>query len=83
MNYTLNWIWNKSLKKSLYDYPSILLKQYIKTVASSNSSDIFNYDFDWYYPNSTDSIEEFKEECCKKYKNKGERKCNKCPKRRP
>ena len=52
-------------------------------MASSNSSDIFNYDFDWYFPNSTDAIEDFKEECCKKYKKKGERKCNKCPKRRP
>ena len=34
------------------------------------SSDIFNYDFGWYRPKS----KKIKEECCEKYKKKGEKK---------
>ena len=42
------------------------------------SSDIFNYDFDWYQPKSKKKV---KDECCEKYKKKGEKKCKNCPKR--
>ena len=46
-----------------------------------NSSDIFNYDFNWVKPKDKKSKGETKDECCKKYKKKGENKCKSCPKR--
>jgi len=50
-------------------------------VAKKKTSDIFNYDFDWYQPKKKKSKSKIKEECCKKYKKKGEKKCKSCPKR--
>lgn len=45
------------------------------------TSDIFNYDFDWYVPKKKKSTREVKEICCEKYLKKGEKKCKSCPKR--
>ena len=50
-------------------------------MSKSNSSDIFNYDFNWVKPKGKKSKGETKDECCKKYKKKGENKCKSCPKR--
>jgi hypothetical protein len=52
-------------------------------VANSKSLDIFNYEFNWDAPNEVDLLIEYKEVCCEKFKKKGERKCKRCPKRRP
>jgi len=45
------------------------------------TSDIFNYDFDWVKPKQKKVKSKVKEDCCKKYKKKGEKKCKSCPKR--
>jgi len=50
-------------------------------VSKKTSSDIFNYNFNWYKTSKKQSKGEPKEECCKKYKKKGEKKCKNCPKR--
>lgn len=44
-------------------------------------SGIFNYDFDWEQSKKKNAKEKPKEECCEKYKKKGEKKCKNCPKR--
>ena len=49
-------------------------------MTSLKTSDIFNYDFDWYNPEKNISNKDVKEKCCKKYKKKGEKKCKSCPK---
>jgi hypothetical protein len=41
------------------------------------ASNIFKYDFGWYEPKSKKT----KDECCEKYKKKGEKKCKNCPNR--
>jgi hypothetical protein len=48
-------------------------------VDNSKTSDIFNYEFDWYNPDTCDSNCNIKEKCCKKYKEKKEKRCKKCP----
>lgn len=42
---------------------------------------IFNYDFDWKKSKQKKVKSKVKEDCCKKYKKKGEKKCKSCPKR--
>jgi len=49
-------------------------------VTSLKTSNIFNYDFDWFSPDKTISNSDVKEKCCKKYKKKAEKKCKNCPK---
>jgi len=48
-------------------------------VSNSKTSDIFNYDFDWYQPNKNKIKKELKEICCEKYKKKNEKRCENCP----
>lgn len=48
---------------------------------SPNYTGIFNYDFDWDKTLKSNSKNELKDVCCKKYKKKGEKKCKKCPKK--
>jgi len=43
--------------------------------------DIFNYDFNWQETSKKEFKKVLKDECCEKYKKKGEKKCKKCPKR--
>jgi len=51
-------------------------------VSKKTSSDIYNYDFNWQKPSKKKKSKgALKEECCKKYKKKGEKKCKNCPKR--
>lgn len=45
-----------------------------------SKSDIFNYNFDWYNPKKKKSFtHDLKDECCEKYKKKGEKHCKNCP----
>lgn len=48
---------------------------------NSKTTSIFNYDFDWPPSTKKKAKKEGKEECCEKYKKKGEKKCKNCPKR--
>jgi ferric iron reductase protein FhuF len=48
-------------------------------VNKKKTTDIFNYDFDWVKPKVNKIKNDTKDECCKKYKKKGEKKCKKCP----
>ena len=43
--------------------------------------DIFNYNFEWEQPSNKKNKGKIKDECCKKYQKKGEKKCKSCPKR--
>ena len=45
------------------------------------TTDIFNYDFDWVKSGEKKVKNSSKDECCEKYKKKGEKKCKSCPKR--
>ena len=47
-------------------------------MTKKKTTDIFNYDFEW---SPSKKKREVKDECCKKYKKKGEKKCKSCPKR--
>jgi hypothetical protein len=50
-------------------------------VAKKKTLDIFNYDFDFQQSSQKKGKKTPKEECCEKYKKKGEKKCKSCPKR--
>lgn len=51
-------------------------------MTNSKPLTIFNYDFNWEKPEGKKSKGGNKDECCKKYKKKGEKKCKSCPKRK-
>jgi len=49
-------------------------------MGEKTSSNIFNYEFDWYQPKKCNSTCTTKEKCCKKFKKKKEKHCKNCPK---
>jgi hypothetical protein len=50
-------------------------------MGKKQASNIFNYDFGWDEPTQGKSKKKVKDECCEKYKKKGEKKCKSCPNR--
>jgi hypothetical protein len=45
----------------------------------TTSTNIFNYDFEWYESAINSHKSKFKDECCEKFKKKKEKHCKNCP----
>ncbi len=45
------------------------------------TTNIFNYDFEWFESKIKNRKKEFKDKCCEKFKKKKEKHCKNCPKK--